>query len=148
MSSFKPARTDTYPTATSEEQAHTENILSQHRPLNGQAQPALQKNEHAQYLLRNFIQGFPARFISQDASQPWLYFWTLQSFYALGIALDPQNKQRYVGLVYLRRSCCERVNVELLTRSSLVNTQKVDSEVDLVKRRICYRRMHLSVRWP
>lgn len=95
---FKSTKTDSYPTATSEEQAQVEYIISQHRPTGqkDEAKPPLHKNTHLQYLVRNFSQGFPARFVSQDASQPWLAFWTIQSFYLIGAALDPVNKQRCV----------------------------------------------------
>lgn len=101
--SSSDTRIDSYPTASTKEQLQTEKILFQHRPANGLPKPVLQKNQHLQYLVRNFSQGFPPRFISQDASQPWLVFWTVQCFYALGAALDPQNKQRYE----LHR-CCVR----------------------------------------
>ena len=49
-----------------------------------------------QYLIRNLVQGFPTRYTSQDASQPWLMFWTVQSFGILQVALDPTTKQKYV----------------------------------------------------
>lgn len=92
----KPTKTDSYPTLTSEEQAQVEYIISQHRPTGQKSEikPTLQKNTHLQYLVRNFSQGFPARFVSQDASQPWLAFWTVQGFYVMGAALDPVNKQK------------------------------------------------------
>jgi hypothetical protein len=48
--------------------------------------------------VRNLVQGFPPRYISQDASQPWLMFWTLQSLSALQVAIDPDNKQRCLFL--------------------------------------------------
>ncbi|KAG2063531.1 terpenoid cyclases/Protein prenyltransferase [Suillus decipiens] len=38
-------------------------------------------------------QGFPSRYISQDASQ--LLYWTLQSFSVMGVALDSNNKQKW-----------------------------------------------------
>ena len=93
---MKPTRTDSYPTASSNEQATTETILAQHRPASHQPKPPLQRNLHLQYLVRNLIQGLPGRFVSQDASQPWLVFWPVQSFYFLGAGIDPDNKQRYV----------------------------------------------------
>jgi protein farnesyltransferase subunit beta len=40
------------------------------------------------------MQGLPSRFVSQDASQPWILFWVLQSVSILGVGLDPDNKQR------------------------------------------------------
>lgn len=90
--------TDAYPTETSNLQADTEDILQAHVPLNdgvgGSGARALDKKSHLEFLARNLVQGFPARYTSQDASQPWLMFWTLQSFSALQVAIDPDNKQR------------------------------------------------------
>jgi protein farnesyltransferase subunit beta len=88
--------TDSYPTETSDLQAATEDTLLNHIPDGSSQPPNLQKNAHMQFLARNLIQGFPSRYISQDASQPWLMFWTLQSFSFLQVALDPDNKQRCV----------------------------------------------------
>ena len=48
------------------------------------------------YLIRNLTHGFPTRYTSQDASQPWLMFWTVQSFGTLQVALDPVTKQKCV----------------------------------------------------
>lgn len=97
----RPTPTDAYPTETSHLQADTEHILQAHVPLNEGvgttgAPRALDKKSHLEFLARNLVQGFPARYTSQDASQPWLMFWTLQSFSALGVAIDPDNKQRCV----------------------------------------------------
>lgn len=97
-SNLRPTPTDGYPTPTSMLQTATENILQS--SLSSQP-PTLQRNLHLQFLLRNLVQGFPSRYVSQDASQPWLIFWTLQGFSVLGVGLDPQTKQRYV-IVYLR----------------------------------------------
>jgi protein farnesyltransferase subunit beta len=49
-----------------------------------------------QFLVRNLVQGFPERYKSQDASQPWLLYWTLQAFSILQVGLDPGNKQRCI----------------------------------------------------
>ena len=98
---MRSTRTDSYPTASSNEQAVTETVLAQHRPANNHPKPALNRNLHLQFLVRNLIQGLPGRFVSQDASQPWLVFWTVQSFYFLGAALDPDNKQRCVSRVFI-----------------------------------------------
>ncbi|KAF5350166.1 hypothetical protein D9756_009260 [Leucocoprinus leucothites] len=88
---------DEYPSLTSRTQQETETILSEHGIINGE--PTLQKNAHLQFLARNMIQGFPARYVSQDASQPWLLFWTLQSFSALQVGLDPGNRQRAIDKI-------------------------------------------------
>ena len=90
--------TDGYPTDTSILQADTEDILQAHVPLDGGLGGSggciLNKKSHLEFLVRNLVQGFPARYVSQDASQPWLMFWTLQSLSALQVAIDPDNKQR------------------------------------------------------
>ena len=98
---------DGYPTYTSETQEATEEDL---RPRfetaladdtaepDSFSGPALQRNQHLQFLLRNLQQGFPGRYMSQDASQPWLIFWTLQGFSVLGVGIDAQTKKRYAGL--------------------------------------------------
>ncbi|KAI9444497.1 terpenoid cyclases/Protein prenyltransferase [Lactarius indigo] len=79
-------------------QADTEDILQEQIPPDG-AGRVLDKNAHLQFLVRNFAQGFPARYMSQDASQPWLMFWTLQAFSTLQIAIDPDNKQRAIDTI-------------------------------------------------
>jgi len=88
---------DAYPTETSNLQADTEDILQSHVPLDGVGGRVLNKSAHLEFLVRNLVQGFPARYTSQDASQPWLMFWTLQSLSALQVAIDPDNKQRCVN---------------------------------------------------
>ncbi|KAF9448745.1 terpenoid cyclases/Protein prenyltransferase [Macrolepiota fuliginosa MF-IS2] len=93
----KPTAADGYPTATSLIQQETENILLEHGLSNGE--PTLQKNEHLRFLARNMLQGFPAQYSSQDASQPWLLFWTLQAFSVLQVGLDPGNRQRAVNKI-------------------------------------------------
>ncbi|GBE85920.1 Protein farnesyltransferase subunit beta [Sparassis crispa] len=103
---------DGYPTATSSLQSVTENVLKAHLPSSETYQaagatgdssgkagtsetgPLLQKQLHIQFLLRNLLQGFPERYISQDASQPWLIYWTLQGFSVLGIGMDDQTRKR------------------------------------------------------
>jgi protein farnesyltransferase subunit beta len=57
----------------------------------------LQRNSHVAFLAKNFIQGFPSKYTSQDASQPWLMYWILQSFSCLQVGLDPGNKQKSVS---------------------------------------------------
>ena len=94
----RPTPTDAYPTGTSNTQAETEYILQDQVPLDGGVPGSggyvLNKNRHLELLVRNLVQGFPARYVSQDASQPWLMFWTLQSLSALQIGIDPDSKQR------------------------------------------------------
>jgi protein farnesyltransferase subunit beta len=89
---FQHTPNDDYPTKTSALQRETEDVLRAHAT----GAPALDRPSHLQFLVRNLVQGFPGRYISQDASQPWLMFWTLQSFSTLQVAIDPGNKQRCV----------------------------------------------------
>lgn len=96
MSQPRRSSDDQYLTETSDLQAETESILLKHIPLDPESPPPLQRQQHLQFLVRNLVQGFPSRYISQDASQPWLLYWTLQSFSVMGVALDPNNKQRCV----------------------------------------------------
>ncbi|KAI0086016.1 terpenoid cyclases/protein prenyltransferase alpha-alpha toroid [Irpex rosettiformis] len=97
---WHPMPVDGYPTPTSDLQTATEKILQDclESQISGDSAhiPALQKNAHVQFLLRNLVQGFPARYTSQDASQPWLIFWTLQGFSVLGVGLDEQTKTRAI----------------------------------------------------
>ncbi|KAJ7280332.1 terpenoid cyclases/protein prenyltransferase alpha-alpha toroid [Mycena rebaudengoi] len=94
---IRPLPIDSYPTATSSTQAETEKVLLAHVPV-GEA-PVLQKNAHMQFLIRNLVQGFPARYTSQDASQSWLMYWTLQAFSILQVGLDPGNKQKAIDTI-------------------------------------------------
>lgn len=96
MTALRPMPDDGYPTETSELQASTERIFASHTPaVAGEDRSELQKNQHVQFLARALIQGFPKKYTSQDASQPWLIFWTLQGLSVLQVALDPGNKQRF-----------------------------------------------------
>lgn len=92
---LRPTPVDGFPTQTSHLQRETEELLSKH--ASGQA--TLNKNAHMQFLVRNLVQGFPARYTSQDASQPWLMFWTLQAFSVLQVGLDPGNRQRAIDTI-------------------------------------------------
>ncbi|CDO76229.1 hypothetical protein BN946_scf184644.g3 [Trametes cinnabarina] len=74
----------------------TENIIKSHIPPGGTSQAELQKRYHFEFLLRNLRQGFPERYISQDASQPWLIYWTLHGFSILGAGLDDLTKKRSI----------------------------------------------------
>lgn len=86
-------KTDAYPTPTSDEQIAVEVLLSKFKPAKDVA-PSLDRNAHLNFLVRMLMQGLPARYVSQDASQPWIMFWILQSISILGVGLDPDNKQR------------------------------------------------------
>ena len=91
----KHSPNDSYPTPTSTLQASTERILASHIPADtSKPDYELKKNTHIQFIARVMLQGFPSKYISQDASQPWLMFWILESFSILQVGLDPGNKQR------------------------------------------------------
>ena len=93
---YRPTPTDGYVTETSNLQTSTETVLKTHIPPKGQA-VELQRRLHFEFLLRNLRQGFPERYTSQDASQPWLIYWTLHGFSILGAGLDDQTKKRSVA---------------------------------------------------
>lgn len=106
---MRPTPADGFGTQTSHLQAATENVLKakwesvRGSPSDFTAEgPVLHKQAHLQYLLRNLVQGLPSRYVSQDASQPWLYFWTLQGFSVLSVAIDPTTKKRWVFLTCTR----------------------------------------------
>lgn len=91
----KHSSNDSYPTPTSRLQESTERILASHVPINTTGTDyELKKDTHIQFIARVMLQGFPSKYISQDASQPWLMFWILESFSILQVGLDPGNKQR------------------------------------------------------
>ena len=85
--------TDGYITATSKLQTTTETVIKSHIPHKGDP-IELDRKSHFEFLLRNLRQGFPERYTSQDASQPWLIYWTLHGFSVLGAELDDQTKKR------------------------------------------------------
>jgi protein farnesyltransferase subunit beta len=89
-----PSVTDGLDTHTSRVQAETEEVLLNHIPDIPGAVPTLQDTAHKQFLARNLIQGFPARYQAYDASQPWLMYWTMQAFAALQVGMDPDNKKK------------------------------------------------------
>ncbi|KAJ3559310.1 hypothetical protein NM688_g417 [Phlebia brevispora] len=97
----RPTPVDGYPTYTSRQQATTEkdlkarldSVLSDEDSGSG---PLLHRKLHLDFLLRNLRQGFPERYASQDASQPWLIFWTLQGFSVMGVGLDERTKQHTI----------------------------------------------------
>lgn len=141
--------TDAYPTATSNLQAETEYILQDQVPLDGGVPGKkgyeLNKKGHLELLVRNLVQGFPARYVSQDASQPWLMFWTLQSLSALQIGIDPNSKQRCPNF-RSRFTCAENVCLWCLGQSILScsgNTRTEGSVVGLGRLRTCCLRTRL-----
>jgi len=94
--------------ATAADGLHTETSLSQSEievtlsPLFEFSKPedfVLNRNAHLNFAVKLTMQGFSAKYISQDASQPWLLFWNLQSFQTLGVSFDPLNKKRAINTV-------------------------------------------------
>jgi protein farnesyltransferase subunit beta len=108
-SNLKRQPTDGYSTLTSVLQSETEQTLLKHIPASSDPEPLLQKNSHLQYLVRNLLQGFPARYAGQDASQPWLMYWSLHAFSILQVGIDPNTKQKSVALLLCKGA--KRLNV-------------------------------------
>ena len=92
------SKTDGFPTHTSDEQWHLESALRSFAPPQNSdssvADKQLERNAHINFLVRILLQGLPSRAVTQDASQPWIIFWVLQSLCILGVGLDPDNKQK------------------------------------------------------
>ncbi|KAG8832949.1 CAAX farnesyltransferase (FTase) subunit beta [Serendipita sp. 399] len=89
---------DGFATPTSELQAKTEKDLrdawkAAPKPL------ILQRMRHFQWLKLLLFQGLPAKYKAQDASQPWILFWIIQSFQIMGVQLDQATKQRAIDTV-------------------------------------------------
>ncbi|KAJ3809947.1 terpenoid cyclases/protein prenyltransferase alpha-alpha toroid [Lentinula lateritia] len=91
---------DNYPTPTSVSQKSTVALLVRPSPSSPSEKPTpiqsgiLDTNLHLGFLGRHLLQGLPARYTSQDASQPWLLFWSLQSLSLLKVELDQGNKDK------------------------------------------------------
>lgn len=60
---------------------------------------ALQRMRHFNWLKKHLFEGLPAPYKSQDASQPWMLFWIVQSFQLMGAGLDPGTKQRAIDRI-------------------------------------------------
>lgn len=89
---------DSFPTATSISQKSAVALLVK-PPISPSStskipQGILDVNLHLGYLGRHLLQGLPGKYTSQDASQSWLLFWSLQSLSILKVELDEGNKQR------------------------------------------------------
>ncbi|WWC91231.1 uncharacterized protein L201_006173 [Kwoniella dendrophila CBS 6074] len=99
-----PLPSNSHPTATLEEQQETESLISS---LFGLLPPpaqsensttTLRKNEHTQFLASTFFK-LPGKFVSLDASRPWLVFWSIHSLDILGVALDQGTKDRIISTI-------------------------------------------------
>ncbi|OCF35551.1 protein farnesyltransferase subunit beta [Kwoniella heveanensis BCC8398] len=99
-----PLPSNSVPTDTLTEQAETESLISDlfsRLPLPTSAVDStttLRKGEHTQFLASTFFK-LPGKFVSLDASRPWLVFWTVHSLDILGVALDQGTKDRVVSTV-------------------------------------------------
>ena len=146
----KHSPNDSYQTPTSILQESTERILAPHiPPTASRADYELKRSSHVQSIARGMLQGFPSKYIGQDASQPWLIFWTLESFSILQVGLDPSNKQRSA-----RSSSHPIQSINLIgrvigqsTRCLPVNIQMADSVAVQGNQRTFCRRMLLYVLW-
>lgn len=100
LSTFKPTPTDAVETATSIAQFDTETAISDLLlVLKDPSNVTLDRAMHARWSYTSLMQGLPGRYVSQDASQPWLLYWALQSLTSLGVQLDPASKQRAIDTV-------------------------------------------------
>ncbi|KAB5589284.1 Protein farnesyltransferase subunit beta [Ceratobasidium theobromae] len=97
LNTFKPTPTDGVDTATSFAQSDTESLISDLLlVLKDPSDIKLDRNAHARWAYTALMQGLPGRYTSQDASQPWLIYWALQTLTCLGVQLDPASKQRAI----------------------------------------------------
>lgn len=99
---FEPLPSNSHPSDTLEEQAETEQLISQllHTiaPVAGDGETltggsVLRKPEHTGYFTQLLFR-LPPGFVALDASKPWLMYWTLHSFDVMGVALDQGTKNR------------------------------------------------------
>ncbi|KAG8701066.1 CAAX farnesyltransferase (FTase) subunit beta [Ceratobasidium sp. 395] len=100
LSTFKPTPTDGIETATSLSQFDTETAISDLLlVLKDPSNVQLNRSVHARWAYTALMQGLPGRYTSQDASQPWLLYWALQSLTCLGVQLDASTKQRAIDTI-------------------------------------------------
>ncbi|ELU41244.1 farnesyltransferase subunit beta [Rhizoctonia solani AG-1 IA] len=91
LSTFAATPTDGRDTLTSLAQLSVE--------LTSGTSVKLDRPAHARWAYTSLIQGLPGRYTSQDASQPWLIYWALQTLTCLGVQLDPATKQRTIDTI-------------------------------------------------
>jgi hypothetical protein len=137
-----PTPDDGLTTDTSETQLTTERELL---AAGQEAQPVLRRDQHTQFLARNLLQGFPSRYQAYDASQPWLVYWTIQSFSILQVGLDDTNRQKYA------RTRPDQASpypfTDLSTRSCSGSILKEVSEEVQDNMRICWLTTHPCAHW-
>nr|XP_019048040.1 protein farnesyltransferase subunit beta [Kwoniella bestiolae CBS 10118]OCF26970.1 protein farnesyltransferase subunit beta [Kwoniella bestiolae CBS 10118] len=101
-----PLPTNSHPTSTLTEQQETESLISSLFALlppptsdtDSDSITSLRKQEHTQFLASTFFK-LPGKFVSLDASRPWLVFWSVHSLDLLGVALDQGTKDRVVSTI-------------------------------------------------
>ncbi|KAJ1303977.1 hypothetical protein OPQ81_008387 [Rhizoctonia solani] len=100
LSTFKATATDGRDTQTSLAQFETETLISDLLlVLKDPSNVKLDRATHARWVYTSLIQGLPGRYTSQDASQPWLIYWALQTLTCLGVQLDTVTKQRAIDTI-------------------------------------------------
>ncbi|KAK8843333.1 hypothetical protein IAR55_006988 [Kwoniella newhampshirensis] len=99
-----PFPTNSHPSSTLTEQLDTEELISSLFDLTSPPESSsssssiltLRKAEHTSFLAETFFK-LSARYVSLDASRPWLVFWTVHSLDLLQVALDQGTKDRVVS---------------------------------------------------
>ncbi|WWD21152.1 hypothetical protein CI109_105634 [Kwoniella shandongensis] len=108
-----PYPSNSYPSSTLTEQYETEDLISSLfeltspptsdiRSSSSQSRGSdslpttLRKGEHTKFLAEGFFR-LSGKFVSLDASRPWLIFWTVHSLDLLQVALDQGTKDRVVS---------------------------------------------------
>ncbi|WVO15378.1 hypothetical protein L204_103035 [Cryptococcus depauperatus] len=96
------------PSATFDDQTEVENLISRLLQVTtdpnsvtleqGDTSCYLRKTEHMSFLASTFFQ-LPGKYVSLDASRPWLVFWTIHSLDLLGVVLDQDTKDRIVSTI-------------------------------------------------
>ncbi|KAG8872050.1 CAAX farnesyltransferase (FTase) subunit beta [Tulasnella sp. 331] len=101
VSTRKPYQDDGFETDTSKAQRETERAITAlfEATLDANKPMTLRKNAHINWAIRFLLQGFPARFTSQDASRTWLLYFLLQTFQTMGVAFDPDTKKKAIRTI-------------------------------------------------
>lgn len=92
-----PAKDDGLYTETSQEQSYTESTIS--FLLDRDQSFSFDRSLHIRYLM-GALEGLGPRFVSLDASKPWLIYWILHSLDLLGHQVDDVVKSRAVSTLH------------------------------------------------
>ncbi|KIK69806.1 hypothetical protein GYMLUDRAFT_34210 [Collybiopsis luxurians FD-317 M1] len=147
---------DNYPSPTSISQKSTLALLAKPTPSDSSkiSQGILDINSHLGFLGRNLLQGLPARYTSQDASQPWLLFWSLQSLSLLKVELDEGNKKKTAQTILAMQNQIEGgfgggpgQASHLLPTYAAICTLAIVSSPSGINRRLLYN-LFLSLKEP